>query len=40
MNDLGHAIAEAAGPDRVPVPGIGPPAAEIFMLKHSPQASR
>ena len=39
MNDLGHAIAEAAGPDRVPVLGSGHPQAEIFMLKHSPQAS-
>ena len=39
MNDLGHAIAEAAGPDRVPVLGSGHPQAEIFMLKHAPQAS-
>ena len=39
MNDLGHAIAEAAGPDRVPVLGSGHPQAEIFMLKHSQQAS-
>ena len=39
MNDLGHAIAEAAGPDRVPVLGSGHPQAEIFMLKHTPQAS-
>jgi uracil-DNA glycosylase family 4 len=39
MNDLGHAIAEAAGPDRVPVIGSGHPQAEIFMLKHTPQAS-
>jgi uracil-DNA glycosylase len=39
MNDLRHAIAEAAGPDRVPVLGSGHPQAEIFMLKHSPQAS-
>ena len=39
MNDLGHAIAEAAGPDRVPVLGSGHPRAEIFLLKHTPQAS-
>jgi len=39
MNDLGHAIAEAAGPDRVPVLGSGHPQAEIFLLKHTPQAS-
>ena len=39
MNELGHAIAEAAGPDRVPVLGSGHPQAEIFMLKHAPQAS-
>jgi uracil-DNA glycosylase family 4 len=39
MNELGHAIAEAAGPDRVPVLGSGHPQAEIFLLKHAPQAS-
>ncbi len=39
MNDLGHAIAEAAGPDRVPVLGSGHPQAEILLLKHTPQAS-
>jgi len=39
MNELGHAIAEAAGPDRVPVLGSGHPQAEIILLKHAPQAS-
>jgi uracil-DNA glycosylase family 4 len=39
MNDLGHEIAEAAGPDRVPVLGSGHPLAEIFLLKHRPQTA-
>ena len=39
MNDLGHEIAEAAGPDRAPVLGSGHPLADLFLLKHRPQAS-
>ena len=39
MNELGREIAEAAGPDRAPVLGSGHPRAEIFLLKHRPQAS-
>jgi uracil-DNA glycosylase len=39
MNDLGREIGEAAGPDRAPVLGSGHPQAEIFLLKHRPQAS-
>ena len=37
MNDLGHEIAEAAGPDRAAVLGSGHPLAEIFLLKHRAQ---
>ncbi|MDQ4026388.1 MAG: uracil-DNA glycosylase [Actinomycetota bacterium] len=37
INELGHEIAQAAGPDRVPVLGSGHPLAEIFLLKHAPQ---
>jgi uracil-DNA glycosylase family 4 len=39
MNDLGHEIAEAAGPERVPVLGSGHPLGDIFLLKHKPQVS-
>ncbi len=39
MNELGQEIAEAAGPDRVPVLGSGHPLAEIFLLKHRPQTA-
>lgn len=39
MNDLGHEIAEAAGPERAPVLGSGHPLADLFLLKHRPQAS-
>jgi uracil-DNA glycosylase len=39
MNELGHEIAEAAGPDRVPVLGSGHPQAEIMLLKHRPQTA-
>ena len=39
MNDLGHEIAEAAGPERVPVLGSGHPLADIFLLKHKPQVA-
>ena len=37
INELGHEIAQAAGPDRVPVLGSGHPLADIFLLKHRPQ---
>jgi uracil-DNA glycosylase family 4 len=37
MNELGHEIAAAAGPERAPVLGSGHPLAEIFLLKHRPQ---
>lgn len=37
MNDLGHEIAEAAGPERVAVLGSGHPLADVFLLKHRPQ---
>jgi uracil-DNA glycosylase family 4 len=36
INELGHELAEAAGP-RVPVLGSGHPLADIFLLKHRPQ---
>ena len=39
INELGREIAHAAGPDRVPVLGSGHPLAEIFLLKHAPQAA-
>ena len=39
INELGHEIAQAAGPDRVPVLGSGHPLAEIFLLKHAPQSA-
>jgi len=39
MNDLGHEIAEAAGAERAPVLGSGHPLADLFLLKHHPQAS-
>ncbi len=39
MNELGHEIAEAAGPDRAPVLGSGHPLADIMLLKHRPQTS-
>jgi uracil-DNA glycosylase len=39
INELGHEIAPAVGPDRVPVLGSGHPLADIFLLKHSPQAA-
>ena len=38
MNELGHEISEAAG-ERPAVLGSGHPLAEIFLLKHRPQAS-
>ena len=39
INELAHEIAQAAGPDRVPVLGSGHPLAEIFLLKHAPTAA-
>ena len=39
MNELGHEIAQAAGPDRAPVLGSGHPLADIMLLKHRPQTS-
>ena len=39
MNDLGHAITEAAGADRVAVLGSGHPLADVFLLKHRPQTA-
>jgi uracil-DNA glycosylase len=39
MNDLGHEVAEAAGPEKAPVLGSGHPLGEIFLLKHQPQLS-
>jgi uracil-DNA glycosylase len=40
INDLGDEIARAAGGVSVPVLGSGHPLADIFLLKHSPQASK
>ena len=37
-NELGDEIARAAG-DRVPVLGSGHPLADVFLLKHRPQAA-
>ncbi len=39
INELGHEIAQAAGPERVAVLGSGHPLAEILLLKHAPQAA-
>ncbi len=39
INELGHEIGQAAGPDRVPVLGSGHPLADIFLLKHRPQTA-
>jgi uracil-DNA glycosylase family 4 len=36
-NELGDEIAQAAGPDRVPVLGSGHPLADVFLLKHEPK---
>ena len=38
INELGAEIAQAAG-ERVPVLGSGHPLADIFLLKHRPQAA-
>ena len=39
INELGDEIARAAGGARVPVLGSGHPLADVFLLKHSPQAA-
>jgi uracil-DNA glycosylase family 4 len=38
INELGDEISKAAG-DRVPVLGSGHPLADVFLLKHAPQAA-
>ena len=37
MKELGHEVAEAAGPERAVVVGSGHPLAQIVLLKHLPQ---
>ena len=37
INELGHEIAQAAGPERVAVLGSGHPQGDVFLLKHRPQ---
>ena len=39
INELGHEIAETGKGERVPVLGSGHPRADVFMLKHRPQAA-
>jgi uracil-DNA glycosylase family 4 len=39
INELGREIAQAAGPDRVPVLGSGHPLGDIFLLKNLPQTA-
>jgi uracil-DNA glycosylase family 4 len=39
INELGDEIAHAAGGVSIPVLGSGHPLADIFLLKHSPQAA-
>ncbi len=39
INELGDEIARAAGGVSIPVLGSGHPLADIFLLKHRPQAS-
>jgi len=39
INELGDEIARAAKGERVPVLGSGHPLADVFLLKHTPQAS-
>jgi uracil-DNA glycosylase len=39
INALGDEIAHAAAGSRVPVVGSGHPLADVFLLKHTPQAS-
>ncbi len=38
-NALGDELTQAAGGTRVPVLGSGHPLADVFLLKHSPQAA-
>ena len=37
INELGEEIAQAAGPDRVPVLGSGHPLGDVFLVKYAPQ---
>jgi uracil-DNA glycosylase family 4 len=39
INALGDEIAQAGAGSRVPVVGSGHPLADVFLLKHTPQAS-
>ncbi len=39
INALGDELAQAANGTRVPVLGSGHPLADVFLLKHTPQAS-
>ena len=39
INDLGHAIADAAGEGDFPVVGSGHPLADVMLLKYGPQAA-
>jgi uracil-DNA glycosylase family 4 len=39
INELGEEITRAAGGAAIPVLGSGHPLADVFLLKHSPQAS-
>ena len=39
INALGDELAQAANGTRVPVLGTGHPLADVFLLKHTPQAS-
>jgi uracil-DNA glycosylase len=39
INELGHEVARAAGPERAPVLGSGHPLADVFLLKHRPRES-
>ena len=39
INELGHEVAGAGGPARVPVLGSGHPLADIMLLKYEPRAS-
>ena len=39
INELGHEIAQAAGPERTPVLGSGHPLADIFMVKWAPTSA-
>jgi uracil-DNA glycosylase family 4 len=39
INELGDEIAQAAGPERVPVLGSGHPQADVMLVKYQPQLS-